>query len=422
MDVLHQLIPPAILKPLLASSARSGSLVKGFYDLCAQAVREINEDWAHFIQAVDWSEPFLSVMIAFQIGLLAWLFVSRKTHLQTAINFTVIALLVFIAQPLNNLLSAHYALFSRVNYFDPHGTFMGVMWVSPLMADMIFLMWTLLEQTSEMMVQVKTKQMQLQRQRAEAAAAAKPASIAPAPRRRKASVSVLPLRPLRSAPHIVVRALHWLLDTYALIVPFLRMVALSWKGAPRVRAPSHVAVSFRGLVVPYPEEIAAIAGWCINSDVAVLTLHDAKGTLKERAADIAESLAAANVRVLVSGMDVRSPPDEPPALYVNIVSDSDGRAALAAVARALATDSSKPVVNVDSVTAALQAGKVKLPSDEPNLIFLTHTTLSSGMEIGNFVPWDIRLTEFAATREDLTLSAFECGLRQYAKCQQRFGK
>ncbi|KAJ3178794.1 hypothetical protein HDU87_003349 [Geranomyces variabilis] len=421
MGVLHQLIPPAILKPLLASSSRSGSSVKAFYDLCAQAFWEFIEDLLHFIESVDWSEPFLSVMIAFHIGLVVWMLRSQKSHLQTAINFTVVAVLVCFARPLNNLLSANYALFSRVNYFDPHGAFMGVMWLAPLMADMVFLMWTLLEQTSEMMVQVKKKQMQLQRKRAEAAAA-KPASIAPAPRRRKASVSVPLLRPMRSAPHIIVRALHWLLDTYARIVPFMRMLALSWKGAPRVRGPSHVAVSFRGLVVPYPEEIARIVGWCINSEVAVLTLHDTKGTLKERATDIAETLVSANVRVLVSGMDIGSPPAEPPALYLNIVSNSDGRAALAAVARALATHSSKPVINVDSVTAALQAGKVKLPSDEPNLIFLTHTTISSGMDIGNFVPWDIRLTEFAATKEDLILPAFDCGLRQYAKSQKRFGK
>uniref|UniRef100_A0ACD5ZWE8 Uncharacterized protein n=2 Tax=Avena sativa TaxID=4498 RepID=A0ACD5ZWE8_AVESA len=86
-----------------------------------------------FFHAVDWKEPWVIVMISFQVILLLVTIISRRN-----INFQLIlsALTfsgVFLAEKLNTFLGKNWKSFSSQNYFDPQGLFISVMWSGPLL-------------------------------------------------------------------------------------------------------------------------------------------------------------------------------------------------------------------------------------------------------------------------------------------------
>ncbi|KAI8817692.1 uncharacterized protein EV422DRAFT_212286 [Fimicolochytrium jonesii] len=222
------------------------------------------------------------------------------------------------------------------------------------------------------------------------------------------------------------------------------------------------------------EEVERIVGWCLEAGVRVLTVFDEEGLLKTKAAHLHRALKSTLspsikqpytigsstppprpeesdpilVQVYASGrripkttaeqrrdeaVDVDSAHNsddegETIDLHINIVSPTDGRQPLVDAARALArkaiTNTSPTIVDVDVMDRTLHKGRdASLPINrsEPQLVFLTHTD-PEFITIGNFMPWEIRLSEFWPVPSELTQAEFVEGLRHMASCQQRFGK
>ncbi|KNC99199.1 uncharacterized protein SPPG_09278 [Spizellomyces punctatus DAOM BR117] len=125
----------------------------------SRAVSEFVADSATFISAIDWTEPFIAVLISFHVLLALWVVLTRNNQTLTASNFVAIGVLALAAQPLNYLASQHWATFSRTNYFDAQGVFMSIMWAGPLMIELIFCVIMLVRQAGDMVVKVKREQL-----------------------------------------------------------------------------------------------------------------------------------------------------------------------------------------------------------------------------------------------------------------------
>ncbi|KAI8826599.1 transmembrane protein 18 [Fimicolochytrium jonesii] len=108
---------------------------------------------------IDWTEPFILTLVGFHVVFLAWICTGRKQYARTAVNFFLVGGLIFASRWLNTLGSQHYAKLASVDYFDPHGTFLGVMWAAPLLGDLVLLTIFLLRQSMDMMIQVKRQQL-----------------------------------------------------------------------------------------------------------------------------------------------------------------------------------------------------------------------------------------------------------------------
>ncbi|KAL3503948.1 hypothetical protein ACH5RR_033789 [Cinchona calisaya] len=86
-----------------------------------------------FFHAIDWTEPWLMCLVAFQVVLLLVAIISRKN-----INFQMFLFLlalagVYLAERLNSILADNWKCFATQNYFDQQGLFLSVLWSGPLL-------------------------------------------------------------------------------------------------------------------------------------------------------------------------------------------------------------------------------------------------------------------------------------------------
>lgn len=77
--------------------------------------------------------------------------------------FTIICLIVFFCERINNLCSEKWNEFATQNYFDEHGIFMGVIVCAPLLTMGFLQLINLLILASRALI--KAKRMKLQRDR-----------------------------------------------------------------------------------------------------------------------------------------------------------------------------------------------------------------------------------------------------------------
>ncbi|KAJ3091382.1 Transmembrane protein 18 [Quaeritorhiza haematococci] len=102
-------------------------------------------------EAVDWSEPFISVLLGIHVFIFLWIFITRGFINVLIGNF-------FGLEPLNFLASQNYKSFSSTNYFDEHGVFAGIMYAGPLLFNMFLVVIFLLAHASSLLVRVKRAQ------------------------------------------------------------------------------------------------------------------------------------------------------------------------------------------------------------------------------------------------------------------------
>ncbi|CAM9983669.1 unnamed protein product [Ectocarpus fasciculatus] len=116
------------------------------------------ENFEAFRSAVDWTEPWIQGILVFH--LLLWLFfiVTRRSFGAQVGLFAVILTGTRLSEFINTCLRDRWQDFSRQNYFDEHGIFMGVMWAGPLLILGFTMLVSLLCQTASLLVTVKTKQ------------------------------------------------------------------------------------------------------------------------------------------------------------------------------------------------------------------------------------------------------------------------
>ncbi|XP_065880485.1 uncharacterized protein [Euphorbia lathyris] len=96
-------------------------------------LRPAYENFLGFFHAIDWTEPWLMGLLAFQFSLLIVAIFSRK-HINFQMCLFLLALGgVYFAERLNKVLADNWKSFSRQNYFDPHGVFLSTLWSGPLL-------------------------------------------------------------------------------------------------------------------------------------------------------------------------------------------------------------------------------------------------------------------------------------------------
>jgi len=144
-----------------------------FTDLVKQSAKAPNdayEHWQAFTSAIDWSESWIQVMLAFHCVLFfIAMFFRRSIEVQMCV-FAVISILVFSAEYINTLCRDNWTSFAKQNYFDEHGTFASSLFCAPLLFISFCQLVSLLLLASSALI--KAKRLEL-RKRAEDNKAAK---------------------------------------------------------------------------------------------------------------------------------------------------------------------------------------------------------------------------------------------------------
>eukprot|EP00246_Nothoceros_aenigmaticus_P010033 TRINITY_DN26329_c0_g1_i1.p1 TRINITY_DN26329_c0_g1~~TRINITY_DN26329_c0_g1_i1.p1 ORF type:complete len:172 (-),score=22.83 TRINITY_DN26329_c0_g1_i1:405-920(-) len=86
-----------------------------------------------FVHAVDWTEPWLILVLLTHITLFFLAVVTRNNiNVQMAIFLLGLGS-VYYAERVNTILSRHWEKFARQPYFDRHGVFLSTIWSGPLL-------------------------------------------------------------------------------------------------------------------------------------------------------------------------------------------------------------------------------------------------------------------------------------------------
>ncbi|EIE24446.1 hypothetical protein COCSUDRAFT_61871 [Coccomyxa subellipsoidea C-169] len=120
-----------------------------------------------FAAAVDWTEPWLIALLAFQALLLVSVIILRKSWNYNVGVLVLAAGTVYNAQRLNRLLGDHWRSFAGQPYFDEQGVFISAVVSAPLLLTMFVQLVSYLCQASGLLVDMKRKELRYKaRQRA----------------------------------------------------------------------------------------------------------------------------------------------------------------------------------------------------------------------------------------------------------------
>ncbi|KAM3578341.1 Transmembrane protein 18 [Umbelopsis sp. WA50703] len=147
-----------IVKEILKSLKPSGALGSDASPSWEQALRQLGR----FIQAVDWSQPWLVALFAFHITSFFTLILSRNNHNVISGLLFFYIFLAILSQPLNSFLSGNWQSFASADYFDESGLFLATVYSLPLIINSIIALILVLRATCTMLVHVKRAQLQKQ--------------------------------------------------------------------------------------------------------------------------------------------------------------------------------------------------------------------------------------------------------------------
>jgi transmembrane protein 18 len=91
-----------------------------------------------FSSAIDWTETWIRGLLCFHVLLFLIVIISRKNVDLQTFFFFFIAILVFLSETINTFCSSHWKEFSRQNYFDKNGIFVGILFSAPLLCICLF--------------------------------------------------------------------------------------------------------------------------------------------------------------------------------------------------------------------------------------------------------------------------------------------
>jgi hypothetical protein len=120
------------------------------------------ENFHAFRSAITWSESFILSLVAFQIFMFfLCLWISRKDRGLTP----RVCVLIFIgavvrsAELLNGIGARNWQSFSKQNYFDRKGIFVGIMLCGPLLVDCLMMLMLFVREAAQLLVLVKTTEL-----------------------------------------------------------------------------------------------------------------------------------------------------------------------------------------------------------------------------------------------------------------------
>ncbi|KAG8470989.1 hypothetical protein KFE25_009410 [Diacronema lutheri] len=124
-------------------------------DKFGEAKSSMYADVMGFVHAIDFTERWIALLLAFHAILWAFIILTRERTQAQAFLFLALVLGTRAAEWLNGLGAAHWEAFAGQNYFDKHGVFMSVMWSAPLLGDAFLIILFALRSSVALLVQVK---------------------------------------------------------------------------------------------------------------------------------------------------------------------------------------------------------------------------------------------------------------------------
>lgn len=94
-------------------------------------------EFKEYVASINWTEPFVLALVVFHVSILALLVASRSRVVVQNAVFLLSVVIVLNAERLNGLLSSHWHLFARENYFDQGGAFISLVVSLPLLVNML---------------------------------------------------------------------------------------------------------------------------------------------------------------------------------------------------------------------------------------------------------------------------------------------
>lgn len=125
-----------------------------------------------FTAAITWSEPFIKLLLAFNVlVIVAAIVLSRKGGMYSRMGLMIfVGIIVRLSEYLNTIGNARWREFATQNYFDRNGIFMGIMVCAPLLCVCLFMLISMIREASNLLgdVQlVKMKAMAKQKEKKE---------------------------------------------------------------------------------------------------------------------------------------------------------------------------------------------------------------------------------------------------------------
>lgn len=118
----------------------------------------MREHFDAFRSAINWSEPFVLGLIAFQIIMFfVCLYVSQRDRALAPklVVMTFIFIVVRSAEWLNTKGEEHLESFATQDYFDNRGLFLAIMLCGPLLLDVFMMLIFFMKEASSLLVAVK---------------------------------------------------------------------------------------------------------------------------------------------------------------------------------------------------------------------------------------------------------------------------
>lgn len=114
-----------------------------------------------FSAAITWNEPFIKCLVAFQLlVVISAIILTRRGGLYSRMGFMVfIGIIVRLAERLNVIGANRWRDFATQNYFDRNGIFMGIMICAPLLVVCFWMLFSMIREASNLLVDVKKMKM-----------------------------------------------------------------------------------------------------------------------------------------------------------------------------------------------------------------------------------------------------------------------
>ncbi|GAB6019193.1 hypothetical protein CHUAL_000812 [Chamberlinius hualienensis] len=111
-----------------------------------------------YLMSVDWTDPWLSILLAFHGFTFITTFLTRNYGNIQAVLFLTLLFLVYVSERLNELGAKYWRSFSRQQYFDSHGMFISLVFSLPLLFNCLAMVCYWLWTSGTLLVQLKRAQ------------------------------------------------------------------------------------------------------------------------------------------------------------------------------------------------------------------------------------------------------------------------
>lgn len=96
------------------------------------------EHWNAFSAAIDWTENWIRILIAFHVLTITIVYITKNNSDIQSVLFLLLCAMVVMAERLNTFCAVNWQMFSKQNYFDEHGVFASLLYAGPLLSICLF--------------------------------------------------------------------------------------------------------------------------------------------------------------------------------------------------------------------------------------------------------------------------------------------